>query len=133
MSRRKARECAFKVLFQVDQVDTDPQDAFKYVLEETELAEKDQGFSWDLIDGTLKHQKDIDERIASYARDWTLNRMPTVDRNIMRLAAFEILFMPQAQPVVAIDEAVEIAKVYGDENSPSFINAVLDRLLGEPQ
>lgn len=117
----------------MDQVTADPQEAFKYILEESELAEKDQGFSWDLIEGTIKHQKEIDERIASYARDWTINRMPTVDRNIMRLAAFEILFMPGAQPVVAIDEAVEIAKIYGDENSPSFINAVLDRLLGENQ
>lgn len=133
MSRRKARECAFKVLFQVDQVAADPQAAMQYVLEETELAEKDRGFSWDLIIGTLEHQKEIDEKIASFARDWTINRMPTVDRNIMRLAAFEILYMPQAQPVVAIDEAVEIAKIYGDENSPSFINAVLDRLLGEEQ
>ncbi|NLW92884.1 MAG: transcription antitermination factor NusB [Syntrophomonadaceae bacterium] len=133
MSRRKARECAFKVLFQVDQVTADAQEAFKYVLEESELAEKDQGFSWDLVEGTINHLKDIDEKIASYARDWTINRMPTVDRNIMRLAACEILFMPEAQPVVAIDEAVEIAKIYGDENSPSFINAVLDRLLGENQ
>jgi len=133
LSRRKARECAFKVLFQVDQVVADPQVAFNYILEETELAEKDQGFSWDLIEGTLEHRKEIDEKITSFARDWTINRMPTVDRNIMRLAAFEILYMPQAQPVVAIDEAVEIAKIYGDENSPSFINAVLDRLLGENQ
>jgi len=133
LSRRKARECAFKVLFQVDQVAADPQVAFKYILEETELAEKDQGFSWDLIIGTLEHQREIDEKIASFARDWTINRMPTVDRNIMRLASFEILYMPQAQPVVAIDEAVEIAKIYGDENSPSFINAGVDRLLGEEQ
>lgn len=131
MSRRKARECAFKVLFQVDQVAADPQEAFDYVLEESELAVKDQDFSWELVDGTLKHQTEIDKKIASYARDWTINRMPTVDRNIMRLAAFEILYLSEAQPVVAIDEAVEIAKIYGDENSPGFINAVLDRLLGE--
>ncbi|WP_054692685.1 transcription antitermination factor NusB [Syntrophomonas palmitatica] len=131
MSRRKARELAFKVLFQVDQVDADPKQAFDYLLHESELMEKDHSFSWELTEGTLEHQADIDRRISSYARDWAINRMPSVDRNIMRVAAFEILYMENSQPVVAIDEAVEMAKKYGDENSPAFINAILDRLLGE--
>jgi N utilization substance protein B len=131
LSRRKARELAFKVLFQVDQVKADPKQAFDYLLQESDLKGKDHGFSWELTEGTLAHQEDIDRRISAYSRDWTINRMPSVDRNIMRVAAFEILYMENAQPVVAIDEAVEMAKKYGDENSPAFINAILDRLLGE--
>lgn len=131
MARRKARECAFKVLFQVDQVDSDPATAFRYILEEVNLTEPEQNFSWDLIEGTLRFIADIDSKVASYARDWAIHRMPTVDRNIMRLAAFEILYMEDAQPVVAIDEALEIAKKYGDENSTAFINAILDRIMGD--
>ncbi len=131
MARRKARECAFKVLFQVDQVEADPAAAFRYILEDVNLTEREKAFSWDLITGTLQFITNIDNKVAGYARDWAIHRMPAVDRNIMRLATFEILYMEDSQPVVAIDEALEIAKKYGDENSSSFINAILDRIMGE--
>ena len=131
MSRRKAREFAFKVLFQVDQVEADPQQSFIYLMQETNLAEKDRVFSWDLITGCLKHLEDIDSKISLYARDWSINRMSAVDRNIIRLAGYEILFYENSEPIVAIDEALEIAKKYGDDNSYAFINAILDKMLGE--
>jgi len=131
LSRRKAREFAFKVLFQVDQVDADPHRAFKYLLQDNTLAEKDQVFSWDLIMGSMSHLEQIDEKISQYARDWSLNRMSAIDRNIIRVAGYEVMFYEQSEPVVAIDEALEIAKKYGDETSAAFINAILDKMLGE--
>lgn len=131
MSRRKAREVAFKVIFQVDQVDADPHRAFKYLLQDNNLADKDREFSWDLIMGSMAHLEDIDGKISTYARDWSINRMSAVDRNIIRVAGYEIMFYENSQPVVAIDEAVEIAKKYGDDTSAAFINAILDKILGE--
>lgn len=132
MSRRKARVVAFKALFQVDQVQAEPQQALSYLYQEDELlAEKDKHFASELAQGAIRHLSAIDEAINRFSRDWDLSRMSAIDRNIMRLAAYEILFMDPSEPVVAIDEAVEIAKKYGDENSPGFINAILDRILGE--
>ncbi|MGI5911713.1 MAG: transcription antitermination factor NusB [Syntrophomonadaceae bacterium] len=130
MSRRKARELAFKVLFQVDQVDADPHRAFKYLLQDTSMSEKDQVFSWDLIMGCLKYLADIDNKITLLAKDWSLNRMSSIDRNIIRVAGYEIMFYEKSEPVVAIDEALEIAKKYGEKNSAAFINAILDKMLG---
>lgn len=131
MSRRKAREIAFKVLFQVDQVQAEPRKAFEYLIENEHLAEKDQNFSWELVVGAIQKLPEIDSKIAGFSRDWSVDRMSSVDRNIMRLAGFEILFLDYSQPVVAIDEAIEISKKYGDEGSASFINAILDKILGE--
>ncbi len=131
MSRRKAREYAFKVLFQVDQVAAEPDQAFNYLLQESELAEKDIKFSQELIQETMRNFDQIDKIIASYASDWAIDRMPAVDRNIMRLAACEILFLESVDSIIVIDEAIEIAKKYGGESSPAYINAILDRLVGD--
>lgn len=131
MSRRKAREFAFKVLFQVDQVTARPVEALNYLLQESDLAEKDVTFSRELIAAAVKHLEEIDGFIAAYASDWPLDRMPAVDRSIMRLAAGEMLFMDSVDSIVVIDEAVEIAKKYGGESSPAYINAILDRLASE--
>lgn len=132
MSRRKARVVAFKALFQIDQVQAEAQQALSYLYQEDELqAEKDQLFASELAQGAIRHLAAIDEAINRFSRDWDLSRMSAIDRNIMRLAGYEILFMDPSEPVVAIDEAVEIAKKYGDENSPGFVNAILDRILGE--
>jgi len=131
LSRRKAREFAFKVLFQVDQVDAPPRVAFDYLLEENYLDDKNRSFSWELIQGCINNLPEIDKKIANYSRDWTIDRMSSVDKNIMRIAAYEILYMDNLQPVIAIDEAIEISKKYGDENSASFVNAILDKIMGE--
>ena len=131
MSRRKARELAFKVLFQVDQVNADPHQAFTYLINEAPLAEKDQDFAWELINGSLEKLAAIDDKIAHYSRDWAVGRMSAVDRNLMRLACYEIVHLEGAQPVVAIDEAIEIAKKYGEDSSAGFINAILDKILGD--
>lgn len=131
MSRRKAREVAFKVVFQVDQVDAEPREAFNYLVAESSLPPKDQGFAWDLIQGCIANLTEIDKRIASFSKEWSVDRMSSVDRNVMRIASCEMLFLPDAQPVVAIDEAIEICKRYSEDNSSSFVNAILDKVLGE--
>jgi N utilization substance protein B len=130
LSRRKARELAFKVLFQVDQVNAEPREAFNYLVEETPLAEKDREFAWSLIEGSVDKIEEIDALLASFSKDWTVQRMSSVDRNLLRLASYEILYLDQAQPVVAIDEALEIAKRYSEAASVGFINAILDKILG---
>ena len=122
LSRRKARVVAFKVLFQFDQVKAEPQQALSYLYQEDELtAPREQSFAAELVYGAIRHLADIDEAIRRFSREWDLSRMSAVDRNIMRLAAYEILFMQPSEPVVAIDEAVEIAKRYGDHNSPGLL------------
>ncbi|HNX28308.1 MAG TPA: transcription antitermination factor NusB [Syntrophomonadaceae bacterium] len=131
MSRRKAREIAFKVVFQVDQVEADPRQAFDYLIADQKLNTEDREFSWQLIEGCLENIILIDEKLALYSNDWAIDRMLSVDRNIMRIASFEILFDQPQQSVIAIDEAIEIAKKYGDKNSASFVNAILDRVLSE--
>jgi N utilization substance protein B len=131
LSRRKAREIAFKVLFQVDQVDADARAAFNYLVEQTPLEDNNRDFSWQLVEGCLQSLPEIDEKITKYSREWSLSRMLSVDRNVMRLACYEILHMTETHPVVVIDEAIEIAKRYGNENSGGFVNAILDKILGE--
>lgn len=128
MSRRKARELAFKVLFQVDQVNTEPQEAFDYLMQESPLAEKDRDFAWSLVEGSVDKIEQIDALLASFSKDWTVQRMSSVDRNLLRVASYEILYQDQAQPVVAIDEALEIAKRYSEPASVGFINAILDKI-----
>lgn len=128
MSRRKARELAFKVIFQVDQVNADPRTAFAYLLEENNLAESESEFSWSLVESYLQNQPTIDKLISTYANDWSIDRMSSVDRNLMRVASAEILFLEGSQAAVAIDEAIEISKKYGEDNSAAFINAILDKI-----
>ena len=128
MSRRKAREIAFKVIFQVDQVDADPRTAFEYLLEENNLVTSECEFSWAMIEGCLQHMDEIDSLIARYSNEWTIDRMSSVDRNLMRIASAEILFLEDSKPAVAIDEAIEISKRYGEHNSAAFINAILDKI-----
>jgi transcription antitermination protein NusB len=131
LSRRKAREIAFKVIFQVDQVNAEPRQAFNYLLEDTRLSGKDSEFAWTLIEGTIAKMNDIDAIIAGFSKDWTVQRMSSVDRNLLRIASYEILYHNSAQSVVAIDEALEISKRYSEPASVGFINAILDRIKEE--
>ena len=130
LSRSLARETAFKVLFQVDLAGASPKDALEYLTAETPLVDRYLAFARELIDKTLEHVKSIDGLISKYSPEWSISRMATVDRNILRMAVCEMLYT-EIDPVVVINEAVELAKKYGDENSSSFINAILDRIMGE--
>jgi len=88
-------------------------------------------FADPLIRGTLEHRKELDEIITRHAKNWDLHRMAAVDRNILRLAIFEMLYREDIPPVVSINEAVDIAKKFSTEDSGKFVNGILDRVKGE--
>ena len=88
----------------------------------------DKSFSTELVNGVLAHQDEIDNRIESHSLNWKLQRMSFIDRNILRIAVFELLYCEEIPPKVSINEAIEIAKTYGDRNSPAFVNGILDQV-----
>ena len=95
---------------------------------------KDEGvqtFTEDILNNIFEHKKEIDARLEKYSDNWTLSRMTVIDRNLLRMAASELMYSKAVPPKVAIDEAVEIAKRFGTADSPNFINGILDRILKE--
>ncbi|HHY40288.1 MAG TPA: transcription antitermination factor NusB [Syntrophaceticus sp.] len=130
MGRRRAREIALKVLFQVDLVNAEPFTVLDYLLAEYPLSDEMAAFSRSLIKGTLEHQTEIDNYIKRCSVEWDLSRMAGVDRNILRMGIFEILYYKT--PVnVAINEAIELARTYSHEDAPRFINGILGRIARE--
>ena len=122
--RRKARATALQTLFEVDSTDHDFAESLDWLLEDTSLPEETVSFTWQLVSKVLENMGTIDELIQRFAPAWPLQQMAIVDRNILRLGVAEILF--EAVPAkVAINEAVELAKTFGSENSPKFVNGVL--------
>lgn len=90
-----------------------------------------QSFTEEILNNIFDHKKEIDTRLEKYSDNWTLSRMTVIDRNLLRMAASELMFSKTVPPKVVIDEALEIAKKFGSEDSPNFINGVLDRILKE--
>lgn len=128
MRRRLAREMVLKTLFQVDIGKVEVEMALETVLEEEESGwVKD--FVRSLVRGTMDNLAKIDETINNFAREWTVERMAGVDRNILRLAVYEVLFVNDIPSAVSINEAVELAKIYGTEESAKFINGILGNLV----
>ncbi|PGS56181.1 transcription antitermination factor NusB [Bacillus sp. AFS041924] len=125
MKRRKARELALQTLFQMDLSEANASDALEHVLEEAE--EKQDAFLDAIITNFVDHKLVIDELLASNIESWTIDRLGNVDRNILRIAVVEINYLDDVPKSVAINEAIEIAKVYGDDDSSKFINAVLSK------
>ncbi len=129
MSRHIARELAFKILFQTDIGRNPWQEVLSRTLEENELPEKSRGFLEQLVKGTIQELKSIDAEIMKYAQDWKLDRMANTDRNILRMAIFEIKFFKEIPPGVSVNEAVELAKRYGDDESGKFVNGILGNVV----
>jgi len=98
-----------------------------------DLVRQALAFAGELFDGTLARRDEIDELVKSQAENWRLERMPAVDRNILRLAVYELLAEPDVPPLVVLDEAIELAKRYGSEQSGAFVNGLLDGLLRRPE
>src|SRR5437868_3706844 len=131
MTRRtRAREIALQVLYQREQnASLDPAEVERFI--ERRLREpKLRGYARDLIAGVREHQPRIDALISGVAENWRLDRMAAIDRNILRLGAFEMLFCPEVPTKVAINEALELAKRYSTAQSSRFVNGILDRLQG---
>ncbi|AET66711.1 transcription antitermination factor NusB [Desulfosporosinus orientis DSM 765] len=131
MSRRLARETALQVLFQRD-LTKEPLATAEEVqrwAEEFVIPESSRDFALELVDGTIAHQKEIDETISVCAQDWAISRMANVDRNVMRLATYEILYRSDIPGRVSLNEAIELAKRFGGEESAKFVNGILDRIV----
>ena len=126
-TRRAAREQALKWLYQVDIGRTPIADT----VAETQVALDEEGlaFARELLQGAVAQVHEIDALISRYAKDWSLDRMPALDRNILRLSIFEILHRPDIPDSVSVDEAVELAKRYSTAESSKFVNGVLGALL----
>ena len=124
-ARRKARAIALQVLYEVDSVGHDIERALSHLIADGRLSEEDAAFARDLVDGVTRNKEKIDQHIVSFAPAWPVEQISIVDRNILRLAIFEILLNNNVPVKVAINEAVELAKMYGSDNSSKFINGVL--------
>ena len=132
MKRRQAREYALQILFQIDFTEKklgrrELDEFWSDKKENKEIRE----FAEELVKGTLEKLEDIDALIEKLAENWILGRMAAVDRNILRFAAFEILYRRDIPSAVTINEALEIAKKYSSSESAPFLNGVLDRLAKE--
>jgi len=123
--RRKARVIALQVLFEVDSVGHDAEETIDRLVSEVTLPEEVSHFAWELVGGVLTNKDMIDGIIQTHAPAWPVAQLAIIDRNILRLAIFEILLNNKVPVKAAINEAVELAKTFGGENSPKFINGVL--------
>ena len=128
-ARRKARKRALDVLYEADLRDRPPVEVLAGYVERIEKPRPEHlDYAVGLVEGVAAHLDRIDELIASYAEGWTLERMPVVDRNLLRIGVFELLWEEDVDAPVAISEAVELAKELSTDDSPRFINGVLGRI-----
>ncbi|HEX7251501.1 MAG TPA: transcription antitermination factor NusB [Thermoanaerobaculia bacterium] len=128
-ARRKARELALQMLYENDVAGTAPAEMFGRSEELRKAPQNLRDFTERLVAGTLENREKLDEIISKQADHWRLVRMPVVDRNILRLALFELLHEPTTPRPVIIDEALEIAKRFSTPRSSQFINGILDGVL----
>lgn len=130
MLRRKAREYVLQMLFQFD-VTRKGEGLTEHFWAQRKVVPAVRDFANCLVEGVLKNLDEIDGLIKKYAQHWSLDRIATVDRNILRFAIYEILYLKDIPAKVTINEAIEITKKYADQDSSSFINGILDRLVRE--
>ncbi|GAA5415468.1 transcription antitermination protein NusB [Paraliobacillus ryukyuensis] len=126
MNRRNAREKAFQILFSIDNESFEPKEAINNVLDEEEVQ---SDFLTMLILGVHQNKAEIDEKITKNLEKWSLSRIATVERTLLRIATFEMFYELETPYGVAINEAVELANVYGDDKSGKFINGVLSKMI----
>ena len=128
--RREARELALQMLYALD---ANPSTGLRETLrtfreEQDGITEKVRDFAEDLVEGVQSRRSVIDEAIRARSKNWSLTRMPRVDLNVMRLAAFELMFRADIPKKVSINEAIEVVRRYGDKESPAFVNGILDEI-----
>ncbi|HOK07190.1 MAG TPA: transcription antitermination factor NusB [Syntrophales bacterium] len=138
-NRRRAREIALKVLYGLDVAGGDEDEALSLFWEihqpvkkgGGEEEEKVRSFAGLLVRGAWRNRRDLDELIGRFSEHWSVGRMSRVDRSILRMAAFELLHCQDIPPKVTINEAIDLGKTYGSENSGAFINGILDALYNQ--
>jgi len=129
--RRSSRELALKFLYQFELNEGDLDEQIKLFLERNSSQEGVENFMKELVMSLVSKMKEIDEIIQKYSDHWVLDRMTVIDRNILRIGTCELLFNFSTPPKVVINEAIDIAKKYGNEDSPEFINGILDKVYNE--
>ncbi|MFY1694378.1 MULTISPECIES: transcription antitermination factor NusB [unclassified Solwaraspora] len=127
-ARRKARKRALDVLYEADLRDIPPEQVLIGYVARLSPRPEHLDYAIGLVEGVSRHRSRIDELIGSYAEGWTLERMPVVDRNLARIAVFELLYVDEIDDPVAITEAVELARQMSTDDSPRFLNGLLDRI-----
>ncbi|MGO2003694.1 transcription antitermination factor NusB [Arthrobacter rhombi] len=125
-ARTKARRRALDVLFEAEQRSVSPLEAMRLRRETTDITVND--YTLTLIEGVMAQGERIDEILSTYAKGWTLERMPAVDRTLLRLGTWELLYNDDVPDAVAVAEAVATAKVFSTDDSPEFINGLLGRI-----
>lgn len=128
--RRKSRELALQMLFQLD-VNSDGPNWRKQFWALHPAPAEVKTFAEQLVDGVLEHKEEIDHLIQKHAVNWTINRMSIIDRNILRCAVYELMRLSDIPAKVTMNEAIEIAKRYSDEESGAFVNGILDHIVKE--
>jgi transcription antitermination factor NusB len=126
--RTQAREYALQLLYKGELNPEAPATLFSAFWEENPAPDEVREYTERVVSGTLQHLSEIDSVISKYAEHWELHRMAVVDRNILRLSTYELLYLEEIPPKVAINEAVNIAKKYSQEDSGKFVNGILDRI-----
>jgi len=126
--RRLSREVSLKVLFQVDLVHTNIEETLKNTFENDKYSDEVKEFALTLVKGVMSNLAEIDKVIKNYTNNWSLERITNIDRSILRIAIYEILYLSNIPKSVSINEAVELAKKYGTKSSFSFVNGVLGRI-----
>ena len=127
--RTQAREAALKILYAIDITKEDAETCINnFWLAQDEVKPEVRYFADALVCGFCANKAEVDKVITAYATNWELDRMAVIDRNILRAATYELIFSEDIPPKVAINEAIDLAKKYGDKDSGSFVNGVLDKI-----
>ena len=126
--RRQSRETALQLLYALDITHATSREVLRATWTETMLSPEIRDFTTTLVTGVIQRRDEIDACIQECSTNWSLERMGMVERNILRFAIYELCFLPDIPPNVTINEAVEVAKKYGTEEAPAFINGILDRV-----
>ena len=130
-TRRDTRILSLQILCEVDTVNHDVEIVISQIRHNNEMSSKDDQFVCKLVNNVLENLQQLDNMIITYASSWPINQMPVVDRNLLRMAIGEIEWVTSTPNKVVVNEAVEIAKIFGSERSPSFVNGVLGSFLTE--
>ena len=127
-TRRRGREAALQLLYAIEITHADVEEVLASSWARALTAARTREFTGALLQGVLASRSEIDAHIREWSANWSLERIGLVERNILRVAIYELLFMPEIPPNVTINEAIEVAKRYGAEDAPSFVNGILDRI-----
>ncbi|MTI84159.1 MAG: transcription antitermination factor NusB [Firmicutes bacterium] len=132
MTRRQAREFAMQILFEIQLGNGDVEAVLERNRREKKLKETDTSFLQQLVHGVLDNISTLDDIIARLSREWDVKRLALVDKTLLRICLFEMLYLPDIPYNVSINEAIELAKVYSGDDSPKFINGILGKVVETP-